>query len=49
MMGKEAGVKEREILNQQMPSILEDNKNTITLVHRLYSKPGPTYEEEIID
>lgn len=49
MIGKEAGSKEQEILNQLMPSILKRNKNTATLVHLLYSKLEPTYVEEIID
>lgn len=49
MMGKEAGTKELDTLNRQLPALLEEKKDTTTIVHLLYSKLEPTYEEEIID
>ncbi len=49
MMGIEAGDKERELLNKQMPSLLAEKQNIDTIVYLLYSRLEPTCEEEIID
>lgn len=49
MMGKEAGQREVECLNEKMYDALRNYKGSKTVVHVFYSKKELTYERQIID
>lgn len=49
MMGKEAGEKEVELLNDAIRGKLRENAGCKTVVHVFYSKKEKTYERQIID
>ena len=48
-MGKEAGEKEVELLNEAIRGKLRENAGCKTVVHVFYSKKEKTYERQIID
>lgn len=49
MMGKNASKKEEAVLNDFMPSIIMNNKDSQSVVYLLYSKQEHTYEEDVKD
>ena len=49
MMGKDAGEEEALLLNKVMPTIMEKEKGTKSVLHILYSKNELTYERQIVD
>lgn len=49
MMGKKAGVKDVEKLNELMYDSLKNYKGNKTVVHVIYSKKELTYERQILD
>lgn len=49
MMGKEAGPKEKEILNQMLQNAIKSNKKSSTTTYLLYSRKDQTYEKHIVD
>ena len=49
MMGKDAGEKEVELLNDAIRGKLRDNEGCKSVVHVFYSKKELTYERQIID
>ena len=49
MMGADAGEKERDILNQVMPQIIEKHAGSDSEIHVVYSKGELTYQRQIVD
>lgn len=49
MMGKEAGEREVNLLNEKMYETLRTYKGNKTIVHVFYSKKELTYERQIVD
>ena len=49
MMGKNAGLKEVDLLNDTIRRVLRDSSGTKSIVHVFYSKKELTYERQIID
>lgn len=49
MMGADAGEKERDLLNQVMPQIIEKHAGSDSEIHVVYSKGELTYQRQIVD
>ncbi len=49
MMGKNAGEKEVEMLNNMLPRMIKEHAHSTTKVHLCYSELEHTYQEHIVD
>ena len=47
MMGVNAGEKEQSYLDTMMPKCINENKNSNTIIHLLYSKEEHTFQDDI--